>query len=281
MILRRDGWRPPDRKGAELALDLPLNSFQSAVAERIEYTEGHGKHHARCAIFHLGRAWAIREVDPEMAAFRVLCAGEEAASAVFRALQRREYDGADRLLPKDHRHKAALAVLLRAVETHLATAGFSQLTRSDIVVNTRDPSESLGLRVRLQLTPGSWTPWLSSTPPLEMELQANGVAHDFEQDIRAVTHRATLNAVRRFVGKLSNQRNLLLYASPNGVAFVDPANTENVIRENQRRVFGTLVVFEMIDSHVEHQRLVKQGLSALLELIPPSKPKPRVRVDED
>ena len=272
MILKPDGWTPPERKGAALALDLPLSDFHRAIAERIEHTAPRGKHHARCVIFHLGRAWSIRRVDPEMCAFRLLCAEEEAAVAVFHALRRRGYDGAKRLNPKNHRHKAALAVLLRAVQTHLATAGFADITDSRIVVNTRDPAQPFGVQARFRIPQLGWTPWMESRPPLEMELQCNGAAHDFQSDVLEVTRRTTAKEVDDFVRELSNERNTLLYAAPNGVCFVDPDSTEDALRAKMPRIFATLVVFELIDSHREHQLLVKQGLAALLNLIS-SRPK--------
>jgi len=51
-----------------------------------------------------------------MAAFRVITAEEEVATAIFHALVRRKYVGANQIDPRNHVHKAAVAPFFEAVE---------------------------------------------------------------------------------------------------------------------------------------------------------------------
>ncbi|MEW5884951.1 MAG: hypothetical protein AB1725_12115, partial [Armatimonadota bacterium] len=81
----------------------------------IEASSGGGRHAGRSAIRHIRRAWALKDIDKEMAAFRGITAEEESVRAIFHALQKRRYPGASCLKWRDHRQKAAVDPFFRAV----------------------------------------------------------------------------------------------------------------------------------------------------------------------
>lgn len=69
------------------------------------------------------RARALLDIDREMAGFRAITAEEEAATALFRSLQLRGYEGANRIRLKDHFTKSALGPFIRAVQHSLSSGG--------------------------------------------------------------------------------------------------------------------------------------------------------------
>lgn len=69
---------------------------------------------AQSSLEGFDRAFTLFEIDREMSSFRAITAEEEAAAALFRALQVRKYPGSDRLDLKRHDHKAALWPVLDA-----------------------------------------------------------------------------------------------------------------------------------------------------------------------
>lgn len=102
-----------------------LSATEARAWDLIEKAPAPGKHAARNALFHIERAHALQEVDPEMALFRSITGEEEAVRAIFDSLQRRDYPNARRLNWQDHKHKAAVVPFLRAVADLINKAGFA------------------------------------------------------------------------------------------------------------------------------------------------------------
>jgi hypothetical protein len=91
--------------------------YQKAVQELIKERPSPGRHAAFNALRHISKAWDLRNLDREMAVFRSFCAEEEAATAIFHALRRLRYPGAERLKHRDHVQKAAVMPFLWMVPT--------------------------------------------------------------------------------------------------------------------------------------------------------------------
>ena len=87
-------------------------NYQKAVQELIKERPSPGRHAAFNALRHISKAWDLRNLDREMAVFRSFCAEEEAATAIFHALRRLRYPGAERLKHRDHVQKAAVMPFL-------------------------------------------------------------------------------------------------------------------------------------------------------------------------
>lgn len=68
---------------------------------------------------HLDRAFALLEIDREMASFRAITAEEEAATALIRCIQLRRYNFANKFNPRDHQHKAAVMACVMAIGSDL------------------------------------------------------------------------------------------------------------------------------------------------------------------
>src|SRR5688572_22622865 len=95
--------------------ELELRPFHREVAELIEHAHSPGRHSARSAIRSLQKAWRLRYIDRELAAFALITADEEAITAIMHALKRRNYPGADRLRTYNHNHKWAFIPFLKAM----------------------------------------------------------------------------------------------------------------------------------------------------------------------
>jgi hypothetical protein len=101
---------------------LEKTPFEKDLEELVLKTPAPGKHCARNAIRHIECAWALAELDPEMAAFRAITAEEESATAVFHAIRRRKYIGSEKLNPHDHVQKNALFPFFSAIAELLEQA---------------------------------------------------------------------------------------------------------------------------------------------------------------
>jgi len=102
---------------------FPMNNVERyLVGTLIPAAPAQGKWAALSAVRHLDRAWRLKKKDPEMAAFRAITSEEESATALFHALKRRKYVGAEKLGPRDHVQKNAVAPFLDAVGAALDPA---------------------------------------------------------------------------------------------------------------------------------------------------------------
>ena len=72
--------------------------FGDLIEELVEEYPSPGKHAARSAFRHIKKAWEIKDIDKEMAAFRAITAEEESATAVFHSVMRRKYKNAQNLM---------------------------------------------------------------------------------------------------------------------------------------------------------------------------------------
>ncbi|MGA7982133.1 MAG: hypothetical protein WCA32_18180, partial [Chromatiaceae bacterium] len=95
--------------------ELQFTPFQERCIELVNASDlaCRGRHSLRCAVNHLKRGWALREIDDEMAVFRTITAEEEAVSGLFHALKFRGYKNANRLNAHDHRYKNAAIPFLQ------------------------------------------------------------------------------------------------------------------------------------------------------------------------
>src|SRR5437762_14165480 len=88
----------------------------------LERTALPGRPAAKSAVRHIDKAYALADLDPDMAAFRAITAEEEAGTALFHSLKRHRYPGSAVLKPRDHLHKNAVAPFCTAVARLFALA---------------------------------------------------------------------------------------------------------------------------------------------------------------
>ena len=227
----------------------------------IERSPSPGKHAARSAGFHLERAGIIRDSDPTMAMFRLITAEEEAARAIFHALQRRRYALADRLRWRDHRHKAATLPFLTAI--------MQAVRREAGVVAPQLFFDGTGsakvLRVRFKMTIDGEEKWVLPEPPLEFVIHIDGRRFDFRPEMELLLRRDQVVCFADLVKHRANQRNRLLYASDQGVPRV-PEIPKATSDRFFSAVYGMLATFVLIDQN-DRQQFVQQALNGFLKLL--------------
>lgn len=200
-----------------------------------------------------------------MAVFRSLTAQEEAATAVFLALQlkKQKYEGAGYLKPRNHRHKIALAPYLDTIADPL-----------------REMLKANGLNVATIWTGADEPPYVVTAitikasgrvdllpDPLCMTVtDHNGAVVDFGSVVRSAVTEKTTRAVEDAIVELANFRNEILYAHSTGMKEVKPPIDDAVLLA-ERRVYSQLVLFLMIALCPRPQPLVQQALDGLLSIL--------------
>lgn len=235
--------------------------LEQAIEEYVLDTPAPGTHCARSAFRHLRKAWILIDVDPEMAAFRAITAEEESAAALFHALRRWDYQGADSLRPRSHFQKAALIPFYEAVSEVLEVnhqAGI--MTR--LVIDKRE--RRLGTSVDFsRVAPG--VPEMAPIPPLHFTIKSDDRLHDFQEQLEEAVRRRGVSSVEKYIAERANKRNQLLYATSTGVPSVTALN--NFLPAQRQHVVINLVLYLLIDPYPKHQLFVEQGLRAFLKML--------------
>jgi len=243
-----------------------LSAFEEKVVEHILKSSTPGKHAARSALRHLERAWKLVDKMPELAMFSAITAEEESATALFHVLKRRRYKGARTLNARSHLHKTALHPFLLAVGKLFAEVKnyYSPLLEfhSDMSHNGAEL-----LRLRLTILDGAGKIWWAYTePPLEFNVSVNDVVHQFEPELAQLATEKNATSAFAYVQKLSNRRNLAIYAAPNGIPHVN-GSAEPFLIYRKSVVFSHLLAVLLIDPHPQRQAFVQQSLTAFLSML--------------
>jgi hypothetical protein len=239
-----------------------LSPIESRAWRLIEEAPAPGKHCARSAVFHLERAARIKDIDPTMAMFRAITAEEEAATAVFHALQRRRYPNASLIKWRDHKHKAALLPFLEAATGIIQHSAFLE---PQLLFEEHAGQDQLRLRVKVPKPDGGFL-FVYPDPPLDFNFEVNGKLHDFQPELAGLLERASVRRFADFVEARANERNRLLYASTQGVPHVE-GDIDKALSNRRQTVFSVLAVFLLIDSVSKHQQFVVQTLNAFLKVV--------------
>lgn len=245
---------------------LELKEVQKEVSKLILHTPAPGKHSARSAIMHITKAWQIRDADREMAVFRAITAEEESVTAIFHALKRRKYEGAEKLNPRDHIHKAAVFPFFIAVSQVLDEANQMGLQPT---IELRKHNESARFLVRLTVpTPDGKQSWAYPEPPLHYTVSMDGQLHDFSDQLSKLANEKNRKSINDHVRAPANKRNQILYASSGGIPAIEHSLDSYLLRRRDI-IFNNLIVYLMIDPYKEKQLFVQQALSAFLKMLRP------------
>lgn len=240
------------------------NPFEAAIQEMVLDTPAPGKHCARSAFRHLRKAALLANIDPEMAAFRAITAEEEAASAVFHAIRRRRYVGANKLNPRDHLQKNALHPFCAAVGRLFAVADETMKLRPQALIVGGGAQRRLNVRFRTEGL-GLGDLFASPHPPLNFAISADhGPLHDFKEHLQQIAVESKSGSILEHLRTRANMRNELLYASSAGVPSVQ---LSDFICHQQAHVKAFIVIYLLIDPYAEHQLFVSQAVLAFLKML--------------
>ncbi|MCW5207251.1 hypothetical protein VU11_00955 [Desulfobulbus sp. US2] len=73
---------------------MEYGKSEQSTIEAIQGCKCETKHCLNNALYHIEKAWKIKDIDLEMAVFRGITAEEEAASAIFHCLKKHRYQNA-------------------------------------------------------------------------------------------------------------------------------------------------------------------------------------------
>jgi hypothetical protein len=243
--------------------------MELAMADMIPQMSGPPKWPAFNALRHLNRAWALRQSDPEMMAFRCITAEEEAATALFRSLQRRKYRNAEKLKPRHHVHKNAVTPFLAAVRHVIAGSGGAELPETQIFLNQTRLPWMFEVKIKVGVLPDGRNLWAKSLP-LHFGLTriVNGAEApiDFHEQMRHVAAEANAKSVTKYLVERANLRNRLLYAASDGYTKM-LGEVEKIFVYYKRNTFAILQLYLMIDPHDKHQMFVQHCLDTFLNII--------------
>lgn len=239
--------------------------FEKDFEEFILRTPAPGKHCARNAVRHIEKAWALAEIDPEMAAFRAITAEEESATAVFHAIRRRKYIGWEKLNPYDHVQKNALTPFFAAIAELLEQVDKELELHPQMTWDKKQKKPKLQIRFNVsKIVPGKPL-FALPQPPLHFSITQNDALHDFSRQLDNIAKSKQAASILKHLKERANKRNQLLYASTKGIPQVAALN--NFLSRQRMHVNVGLGVYLLIDPYPEKQLFVQQGLLAFLKML--------------
>lgn len=213
------------------------------------------------------RARALLPIDREIASFRAITAEEEAAAALFRALQLRNYPGADSLNLGNHQHKAALGPFLAAATESMVATPPIQI---QLTIDYSEPSVTIHLPLHANgiVFPGSEKLRLTLVEPLGLTGHSEDEGHPasfFDKHLKRIAEASKSSNIRRLIKREANARNRLLYASDSALP-VSKVTVES-LNARQRRAEIALCLCIAVLQTKNHQALASQALDAFLRLV--------------
>jgi len=158
-------------------------SWNDKIKRLVETTAVPGKNIASNALYHLKKAHEIKDIDPTMAGFRAITAEEEAATAIFHALKRRQYEYASQLNHWNHRHKSAVYPFIQAIGKALSPMLDKVQPQLEVNINDKMPL----LRIRFLLTyPDGKQEYGYPDPPLHYIMYSQDGVYDFSKELEQI-----------------------------------------------------------------------------------------------
>lgn len=241
--------------------DLPMEPHHLLAEEAIRKRKGRIGHSFKSAFRHIRQAWKLYPIDPEMSLFRAITGEEEAASGLMLALMQQRYPGANRLKPRDHRHKAAVAPFLTAVNNMLVASSVPAPKLSLSSGKTPALEVSLDLQAMgLSEDPKFATP----DHPFNFAVKKSGRSdvYLFQKELDEVAASKGVSDIQAAIAARANLRNELLYASDDGVP--EARFGEDLLLEYRSRIYALCLLTIGILQTKQHQIFAAQTLEAFL-----------------
>jgi hypothetical protein len=220
----------------------------------------------RNAFEHLRRAWSLHPIDSNMSLFCAITAEEEAATAVIRALQHRRYPQSDLLKGSNHPHKAAVWLVIQALQ--------DMLVDKDIPIPQamlrKEGEPRVDFHFDLSARGAAPEPiWAKPDEPFNFVLRSDYRGpfdiHDFGREFAAIAEKVGKNSIFELMKAEGNLRNRVLYASEDGIPRAEFA--DDLILARRRRVCALVFVVIGIMQTDEHQHFLVQCLDILVRIV--------------
>jgi len=247
---------------------LNFSEFENATIKAIEDCRGAVKNCAKNSIQHLRKANIIKEIDKEMAVFRAITAEEEAAASLFFSLKNCQYKNANHISFKLHTHKQALYPFIQSVSIFIERVSkLNEFPFTDFnlthIENDGRRAIKMGLKIKNQ------DKIAEPVPPLHFKMFSDVSGPiTFENEFREIVNNQMFNDIMKYIKKVANQRNLLLYANNSGVSKIE-SDLDKYLYIQKRKVFIILNTLLMIDPWKNEGKalFVQQALDAFLIIL--------------
>ena len=198
-----------------------------------------------------------------MAVFRAITAEEEAATAIFLVLKEQGYHNADKIKFKDHAYKQALEPFLRAiskfVETWSNEPGFPFGSEYSLLLLGQGSERRLSLSFQFQ------GQTITCIPPLGFSIKLNDRMYFFEQELKKIASGDSRQDVRKYIRRMANRRNQVLYAQSRGIPNV--IGIDEFLERRRAVVVSFLRIYALICPYTEKAIFVQQALDCFLEMM--------------
>jgi hypothetical protein len=222
------------------------------------------RHSLRSALHHLEQATTLVEIDPAMAAFRALTAEEEAASGLMHCLKERGYKNAELLKPKDHVQKNAVSPFLDVLGVSFAKTIGSYFGKP--ILKLESVREERRLMIALPVSIAGEEQWILPIPPLNFTAKVDGKSLSYRPEIDQLVEAKGRKNIIDYLKAQANQRNLLLYAGPNGY----PGKVSvpgGFLDARKGRVLVLVRAYLLIQPYNEQLTFVQEALDAFLSML--------------
>lgn len=243
---------------------MELTEDQKELLRAASKTRGKGGFASESSARHLERALILRDKMPEIAVFLAITAEEEAATAVFAALRKRNYEGATKLKDTDHTHKAGVFPFIKLLIRTLGAIkhgvpleiGFEPASDNSTnrMLKVRMPTSAFGI-------PGYY---ITPDPPLNViSVGPDGKPTDYLSEVRAAATEEGINSIHSHMRELANRRNLMLYASDTSIPA--PNNSDQMLAEHFEGTLVNLAAYLLIEPY-PIQNLAQEALTTFLKI---------------
>lgn len=245
-----------------------MDRFLKLLPQAVSNLPNPVRYRAENALTGFQRAKTLLPIDREIASFRAITAAEEAASALIRSLQLRDYPGADRIDLKRHDHKAAVGFFLDAIRVEVTQGGTLDVTVT-LAVNPPKLTVSLPIRQFVQLDDDLQNLHVQFVDPLGWVGTKEGVEQEHYFDA-AVQKVAQSRKVDKLLASLANSRNRILYAHDGGLPKSEV--TQHAIEQRKRLGIVCIVLSIAVLQVEHHQGAALQCLAGYLKIISRANP---------
>ena len=241
-----------------------LEGFDKNCRELLdEISDRQSKHCFNSAFYHLEKAYQLLSLDKEMTVFRAITAEEEAATGLMYCLRELNYPNSSKLKIKDHMYKNAVIQFIKIVIDSINSAAGNTIKSISMRINRDSASPFLDIGIPLRIGRSNYYGW--PVPPLNVCATSGGLRLSYRKQLTIMLEGKGRSHIISYMKELANQRNKVLYASPQGMPKMKSLS-ENYINDRRVNVLIMLKVYLLIVPYTEHQPMVQDCLDAFLEM---------------
>ena len=247
-----------------------MDKFHENLEASVSKMPGRAGHCLVNAFRHIYMASQIYAVDQEMAALRSITAEEEAATALFIILKNKKYHGALLLEHRNHTHKNAVGIFLRAVKQEISNS--NSVKNFELRLDVKSEAPRIDLSFKISELGVSSEPDLCVQPdnPLNFSMRymtSDGAESkvDFVKQVSSILSALDEDDIIEKLKGVGNYRNRLLYAADNSLP--NEKIDRKFIDEKLSMVRTISILSIMINQTPQKQLFVSQCLSAFLKIM--------------